>query len=115
VATLDRKYIRSAITEIQPLIEQCFALAQAEDPKLRAANVLVHFSIAGDADIGGVVEDSKVDEGSSIPATLAQCVRETMYSLELPAPASGQGRVEVTYPFRLGAKNDIPDAGAGAQ
>jgi hypothetical protein len=110
-ATLDKQYIADAIADIRPLIQECFDLGRAQDPKLQKARVVVQFSIVGDEKLGGVVDESKIDEGNSedTNSLLLQCVRETMYSLELPAP-QGQGRIEVTYPFRFDAA-EKPDSG----
>lgn len=101
VPTLDRKYIRSAIGEIVPLIRECFELGRQARPELRQARAIVHFSIIGDEQLGGVVEESRLDDSSEgMTPELTECVRETMYSLKLPAP-EGEGRVEVTYPFLM--------------
>lgn len=113
-ATLDREYIRDAVKNIEPLIQECFALGRARDPELQAARVVVQFSIVGNEKLGGVVDESKIDEASSEGTNplLLQCVRETMYSLELPAPR-GQGRVEVTYPFSFDASKERGPEGPG--
>jgi hypothetical protein len=101
VPTLDRKYIRSAINDIVPMVQECFELGRHARPELRQARAIVHFSIIGDDQHGGVVEESKLDDASEgMTPELSECVRETMYSLQLPAP-EGHGRVEVTYPFLL--------------
>jgi hypothetical protein len=108
LATLDRRYIRSAVSEIAPLLGECFDLARSDQPQLRKARVVVHFSIIGDEQLGGVIETSQIgDDSEGMTPVLAECVRETMYGLKLPAP-EGQGRVEVTYPFLMVAT----DAGA---
>ncbi len=97
--TLSGDYIRSAMKEIQPLIKECYQNALAAKPDL-SGRMVVSFEIAGDSELGGLVTESKLDpERSTITSPgLKECVRETMYALELPAPEGG-GTVEVNMPF----------------
>lgn len=98
-STLSREYIQSAVQALQPLIRECYELALDQDPKLRG-KLVTHFSIIGDPELGGVVESSELiaDRSTVRHPVLEECVKETMYAIELPAPEHG-GRVEVHYPF----------------
>lgn len=98
--TLDPEYIRSAVQELKPLIRECYELALDQQPDLEG-RLVVDFEIVGEPDVGGVVETSEIDEASDLrhPA-LDECIRETMYTAELPAPEGG-GRVTVRYPFNF--------------
>ena len=61
---------------------------------------LKDFEIVGDPEVGGLVTNARVDPGrSNIKAPgLRECVRETMYALELDAPEKG-GKTRVSYPL----------------
>ena len=113
VEALGAETIQDAMRDLSPLITECYELALVEDPELQE-QLTVRFSIAGEPDVGGAVEEaSLVDEIES--PTMEECVRETIYTLELPAPEEG-GRVEVVYRFHV---SDVPpegeDTGAPAE
>jgi hypothetical protein len=96
--SLDREYIREAVRAVTPLLAECYELAREEDPTLEG-RLIVEFTIGGDPEVGGVVEQSAVAEDSALRhPVLDECVRETMYTIELPPPEEG-GRVDVRYPF----------------
>lgn len=95
---LGPEYIRSRVRELVPLIAECYELALHEQADLEG-RLVVEFTIAGEPDVGGIVEESRIAEASTLRhPTLDECVRETMYTAELEAPEGG-GRVTVRYPF----------------
>ncbi|HZJ70665.1 MAG TPA: AgmX/PglI C-terminal domain-containing protein, partial [Planctomycetota bacterium] len=95
---LDKEYIRSVVHDAQPLLRECYELALDEDPTL-SGKLTVEFTITGEPDVGGLVEEATTSkEGIGANQTLAECVAETMLSLQFPAPANG-GVVQVRYPF----------------
>ena len=105
--TLDKDYIQARIREdLVPIAKECYESALEDDPKL-AGKIVMTFGIAGDEEVGGVVDEAAVDPTSTLthPA-LGECMRESMMSLSFPAPEGG-GRVAVTYPFEFS-----PDAPA---
>jgi hypothetical protein len=108
IGTLPADYIRAQMQAIRPLIIECYEETLRTEPGL-AGRLVVEFDIAGEPDVGGIVEDSRIDESSDLArsAALSECVRETIYSLELRAPEGG-GRVQVRYPFVF-----RPDSDAG--
>lgn len=98
---LSKQYIRQQLKEIVPLMIECYETALERDSQI-AGKLTMKFSIGGEPDVGGVVETSEVDAANSTitdPGML-ECMRETMYALELVAPEQG-GRVDVTYPFEF--------------
>ena len=98
--TLDKDYIGERMADILPLVKECFEEALRDHPTL-AGKLVVEFTISGEAGVGGLIEDSKVVEGTTIEdASLRECIQETMYALEMHAPEQG-GRVVVRYPFTL--------------
>jgi hypothetical protein len=108
--SLDKDYIRERIREVVPLVKECYHQALKRGPTDAGSNdgvLKVSFSIIGDPELGGVIEDSQVTEDSSLAAnaSLAECVQESMYALQLKAPKGG-GRVKVTYPFRFSSRPD---------
>jgi hypothetical protein len=109
--TLDREYIRAAVQEVQPLLAECYELALEEQAGLEGS-LVVEFTIEGEPDVGGVVEDPTIADTSTLRhPTLDECVRETMYTLELPAP-EGSGSVTVRYPFRFSSSDEEGSEGA---
>lgn len=100
-----KEYLKQRIDDLRPLIEECYAEAKRVDPSV--PHVLpVAFTIGADPDIGGVVTEAAV-QGTELErrASLAECVRETLYTLEIDPPANG-GEVKVVYPFEFGEKPD---------
>ncbi|MGE5186379.1 MAG: sigma-70 family RNA polymerase sigma factor [Acidobacteriota bacterium] len=95
---LDREYIRSAVHELLPLLQECYEHALERDPQL-AGSVVVNFTIEGEPGVGGVVSDSAIDDRSTLTdPDMRECMQQTMYALEIDPPANG-GTVQVTYPF----------------
>lgn len=94
---LDATYIRSAMEEMLPLLGECYELALEEDPELQGRLVL-NFTIGGEPEVGGIVEEVLINEESDLRHPLLdECVSETIYTAELQAPEEG-GQVYVTYP-----------------
>ncbi len=113
--TLDKDYVRMQVRALLPLLAECYTHALERDPKL-AGELVVHFDIVGEPEVGGSVDGSEiVTEGSTITdPEMLECVRETMYGLELAAPPAG-GIVSITYPFAFApddGEGKGPDAGA---
>jgi hypothetical protein len=96
---LDKDYIRAQVRELIPLLSECYEKELEHDPKL-AGSVVVNFTIEGAPDVGGLVSESSIDADKSTisNAAVRECIQETMYGLEIAAPAGG-GKVEVNYPF----------------
>ncbi len=104
--TLTAKYIKAAVKEIVPLFKQCYEAALEKEPGL-GGKLVVSFEIVGDPDLGGLVTNSHVDakRSDSMTSGLRECVRETMYALDLVAPEKG-GTTKVSYPLRFRAKGE---------
>ena len=96
---LPKEYIQQQVREIVPLVKECYEMSLEQQSDL-AGSLKVQFVIVGDEEYGGLIEESKILEGSTLAnsAGLAECVRETMYAIKLKAPKGG-GRVVVNYPF----------------
>ena len=100
--SLDKESIRTSMREVVlPLLVECYTAALETSPDL-GGTLKVHFAIVGEPEVGGIIEDSQVVREGPLGehAELAECVQESMYALELPAPEDG-GRVEVVYPFEF--------------
>lgn len=106
--TLNKDYIRDRIQQdLVPIAKECYASALEDEPKL-AGKLVMTFGIAGDEEVGGVVDEAAVDPTSEIKhPELGECMRESMMSLSFPAPEDG-GRVAVTYPFVFSADGPPP-------
>lgn len=98
---LTKDYIRDQVRALIPLLTECYTNALADDPKL-AGKMVVSFTIGGEPEVGGLVEESEIDPVNSTitNAGMIECVRETMYGAEFIAPSEG-GRVVVHYPFEF--------------
>jgi RNA polymerase sigma-70 factor (ECF subfamily) len=96
---LDAEYIRGQIIKLIPLIKECYENTLRGQPRTRG-KLMVNFTIVAEPDIGGLVTDSTIDptESTIADADLRECVQETMYGAQFPAPKDG-GELHVTYPF----------------
>ncbi len=91
---LSPEYILTQTQAIMPLLKECYTEALKDDPAL-AGRLSLEIVIGGEPDVGGLVESSEILEGSTIKhAAMHECLRETMYALELVAPSEG-GRYTV--------------------
>ena len=98
--SLSKQFIMDAVGEIKPLLRECYELAMVEKSSLEG-KLKVRFEIVGDEEYGSLVTMSEivVGENEVVPsALLAECVKESMFALDLPAPPNG-GKIVVTYPF----------------
>ncbi len=101
---LDEDYIQARIKDdLLPLAEECYELAREEDPALGGTLVL-EFTIVGEPDLGGIVEETGVDPRSTIThPDMVTCMQESMMSLSFAPPEDG-GSVLVRYPFEFRAE-----------
>jgi hypothetical protein len=117
---LSKEYIRATVREVVPLIRECYENALADQDQFEGL-VRAHFVIAGEPDVAGLVESAELltgeadagtgdadaaDGGGPAPGSdLAECLQQTILSLEFPPPEGG-GVVEVTYPLRFSRSDD---------
>lgn len=101
LGSLDKEYIQKQIKEIVPLVAECYELALHSNPDLQG-RVVVEIKLIGEEDIGGLIESSRVVEEDSdvTEPSFLECVRETMYAVELDAPEGG-GSVVIKYPLNF--------------
>ncbi|MGH1342854.1 MAG: hypothetical protein ACRBN8_14930 [Nannocystales bacterium] len=126
LGSLQKDYIKSVVSEdLLPLVRECFETALESSQGRLDGSVTIKFSIAGDASVGGIVDEVELDnsevkrEGAGRGARgafplaenpeFAECVSESTASL-LFDPPEGGGRVQVSYPFIFAAA----DAAAAA-
>ena len=107
---LDPQYIRDAVRQIRPLLAECYdmtvAAAERAGEPVPEGQLITEFTLVGAEEEGGIVETSTIDPNSEIThPVLDECLRETLYTLELPAPEEG-GRIMVRYPFRFSQAPD---------
>lgn len=102
---LDKDYIRSSVRELVPFIWECYETSLATKPTL-AGTVVVNFTIEGEPETGGLVTECVIDDSSDIKdPEFRECMRETMFALEIDPPRNG-GAVEVVYPFTFRLVNE---------
>jgi hypothetical protein len=96
---LDKEYIQAAVREIAPLLRECYESGLSRDPSI-SGKIVVDFTIEGEPDVGGVIGDSAIDadKSSLTDPGVRECVKETMYALQIDPPPMG-GVVRVAYPF----------------
>ena len=92
-----------------PFLKGCYADALRRQPKL-AGKLVLAFTIAGDPQVGGIVEDADFAEESDLKdQEMETCVRESLMTLTFDKPPAGGGFVTVKYPV-LFSPDDEPDA-----
>lgn len=103
---LDAEYIREQMMALVPLVRECYENALREQPQL-AGTLVVSFTIVAEPEIGGLVTDSRIDSAASTihDAAMRECVQETMYGAQFPAPRNG-GELQVSYPFDFKSEGD---------
>jgi hypothetical protein len=108
---VDPDYLRGVMhSDFFPLAKDCYLTALGHNPRL-AGRIELHFQIIGDRKVGGVVDEAKFLEGTTIDDREFQtCVRESMLSVSFAAPPD-DGSLTVTYPITFSP--DEPEGGAG--
>ncbi len=91
--TVDKEHIRTAITAVKPLVNQCFQDVRQRYPPPQ--KVVLKFTLRG----GGFSEGKLVDSTIADPWVEA-CVLDSLLDARFTAPASGEA-VTLTYPFRF--------------
>jgi hypothetical protein len=100
---LDKEYIQHVMREeLFPLARQCYEQLLERQPDA-GGRVTLSYSIVGDAQLGGYVDDTSIDAGApddiQDPEMLT-CMRESMNSVSFAPPKTG-GAVTVDYPIEL--------------
>jgi hypothetical protein len=100
------EYIQSRVHEdLFPLAKACYGDALKRDPKL-SGKLVLSFRILGDHKIGGVVDDAKLtDDTTILDPELQTCVRESMMAVSFDAPPN-DGEVSVVYPILFSPEDD---------
>jgi RNA polymerase sigma-70 factor (ECF subfamily) len=106
---LDKDYIHEEITDLLPLVQECFEAALEQHPNL-SGKLMVRFTIVGEPGIGGLISESTIEDGESTisDAGVRECIANTMYAAQFPAPEGG-GQMVVEYPFVLVADDSDDD------
>lgn len=107
----DPKYIQQTFREeMFPLLRKCYESALERQPKL-AGKLVLTFTIVGDPEVGGVVEDADFAEESDLKDDdMALCVRESLMTLTFDKPPHGGGFVSVRYPVVFSPDDEPADA-----
>jgi hypothetical protein len=107
---IDPDYIKKRVHEdLFPLAKGCYADALKRDPKA-AGKLVVFFRIIGDQKVGGVVDETKLLDGTTLADPEMQtCVRESMMSVSFDAPP-GDREVTVVYPIDFSPEDDDASA-----
>jgi hypothetical protein len=96
-----REYLQDQIREVLPLLENCRQIATQETPGLKG-ELRVKFTVEGAPEVGGLITESEIpDGGLSTNARLSECVRESVYAIQLEPPGEGM-KIVVTHPFTFG-------------
>lgn len=98
------EYMQRALKEAFPLFKECYSNAQKASPDLGSGVLNVRFVVVADPSIGGVIETSEImpDTAFSKNEGLAECIKESVYSLRFPPPVDSL-REEISIPFEFGA------------
>jgi hypothetical protein len=105
---LTEAYIAARVREdFLPLARSCYQNALLTHPTLRG-RVVIDFMIVGDAKVGGIVDQAKIEETSDIAdPEFATCVRESMLSMVFEPP-DNDGWVSVAYPILFDPDDEQP-------
>jgi hypothetical protein len=103
---VDPKYIQKRVREdLFPLAKNCYGDALKRNPKL-GGKLVVFFRIIGDKKVGGVVDEARMTEETTIDdAEMQTCVRESMMSVSFDAPPGDQ-EITVVYPILFSPEDD---------
>jgi hypothetical protein len=90
--------VREAMRELLPLFHECQEMGQGG--ALAVGKLVFEMSIIGDETVGGLVENVVVAEDDQFKGnpSFSECMRETLFSMKLPAPR-GRGRLTIRYPM----------------
>jgi len=86
----DSAWEKRQLGVLQQLLGECYDLARAGDRSI-AGKVALLFTVSGEPDIGGLVDDIRFDEAGTTIASpdLRECMRQSLYALELDPPPQG--------------------------
>jgi len=103
---VDPRYIQRRVREdLFPIARSCYGDALKRDPKV-AGKLVVSFRIIGDRTVGGVVDDAKLtDETTIADPEFQTCVRESMMAVSFDAPPGDQ-EITVVYPILFSPDDD---------
>jgi hypothetical protein len=103
---VDPKYIQQRVHEdLFPIARACYGDALKRDPKT-SGKLVVSFRIIGDHKVGGVVDDAKLTDETTISDPEFQtCVRESMMAVSFDAPPNDQ-EITVVYPIVFSPEDD---------
>jgi pyruvate/2-oxoglutarate dehydrogenase complex dihydrolipoamide acyltransferase (E2) component len=111
-----RGKIQDAMQEMLPLIKECYTNALEDQPELEGKLVL-NYTISGDEDVGGIVEESEIDGDRSDDIgdseALVQCITETIYTIDIDPPPGGETSISYPIVFSAGDDDDDDDDGDG--
>jgi RNA polymerase sigma factor (sigma-70 family) len=98
---LSKSTLRYAIVEMRPLLAECYAAADDHLPH-EPGTLEVTLHLSGEPNLSTLVErvDLAGDRALSQDPELSECVRETLFALELPTMSEG-GTWLVVYPFTV--------------
>lgn len=96
---LSKTTLRYAIVQMRPLLAECYNAALDRLPH-EPSTLEVALRLSGEPDFGTLVEDVTLSGPIAQNADLSECVRETLFALELPPMTEG-GTWEVHYPFAV--------------
>ena len=110
--SLSPAYIQQRIREdLKPMAEKCYEDLLSKHPDA-GGTANMEFTIVADEKLGGVVEDTKLGDGSSlVDPAFSTCLLESLSTVSFPAPAKG-GKTTVHYPLTFSPGDDDDDGGA---
>jgi RNA polymerase sigma factor (sigma-70 family) len=94
---LSKATLRYAIREVQPLLYECYKAAADRLPR-RTGVITAGIRFVTEPGIATIVDSASVDGELVADAGMAECMRETLLSIQMP-PMSEATVVDVNYPF----------------
>ena len=92
--------IKDGVHAIAPLLAECYDQARDRGPVPHRTVIRAEVKVTGEPDVGSLIEsaDLSSEDGGLADPAFAECLHETMMSVELP-PLPDGGVITFTYPF----------------
>lgn len=92
----DKRVLRGAIRSVQPLVRECYE----QEGQHATGQLELYVRLEGEADIGTIATDARLDGELAKNTALSECVRESLLSIAMP-DVEIDGIVDIDYPFTI--------------
>jgi hypothetical protein len=102
LTVLNKATMRYAIQLVQPMLLECYDAAY---PRLASKDgtIEVYLRLQGEPGVATIVETARVGGELAKDGELAECLEQTLLSIEF-APVSEGGTIDLNYPFTIAGR-----------